>query len=227
MATTFDDIFPEYFTLYRGQATNIPTAGDPEYAIALQLAKASTRKWARTDGMEWNVLWKNFSDGGVTPIVDATYTYAVSDMRKPPKQITIGGSALPVIKPEQVDLVSQNCAWFTGSPSKGWTLHIRTITAEMVGQPIDFVYLKQPIEIVDGSSIIEMSDPTFLIHDMLAARFTNARNGFAVKVHKGEAMSALQNMKVEDISGTYGQSDNLNRSSNGSGFGVTRNASII
>jgi hypothetical protein len=177
--------------------------------------------------MEWNVLWKSLSDDGATPIVDAQYTYAIADMRKPPKQITIGGSPLAVIDPAQVDLVNQNCAWFTGSPSAGWTLHIRTITAQMVGEAIDFVYLKQPNEIVDGTSVIEMSDPTFLIHDMLAARFTNARNGFAVKVHKGEAMQALQNMKVEDISGTYGKSDNLNKSSGGSGFGVTRNASII
>lgn len=223
--TTFNDIFPEYFTLYRGQATNIPSSTDPEYLIALQLAKASVRKWARADGMEWKVLWKNLSDGGVTPVVDAQYTYVIADMRKPPKQITIGGSPLPVIEPHQVDLVSQNCAWFTGSETKGWTLHIRTITSEMVGQPIDFVYLKKPTTIVDGTSEIEMSDPTFLIHDMLAARFTNARNGFAVKVHKGEATLALQNMKVEDISGTAGKSDNLG--SSGAGFGVKRNASII
>lgn len=223
--TTFDDIFPEYFTLYRGQATNIPGSSDPEYLIALQLAKSSTRKWARTDGVEWNVLWKNFSDDGATPIVDAQFDYPITDMRKPPKQITIGGSPLPVIPAHQVDVVAQNVAWFTGSETKGYVLHIRTITAEMVGQDIDFTYLKKPIEIVDGTSEIEMSDPTFLIHDMLAARFTNARNGFAVKVHKGEAMSALQNMKIEDISGTAGKSDNLG--SSGAGFGVTRNASII
>lgn len=218
MATTFNDIFPEYFTLYRGQATNIPNSTDPEYLIAIQLAKSSIRKWARADGVEWIVLWKNFS----TPIVIATNNYPIADMRKPPKQITIGGSPLAVIKPHMVDVVSQNCAWFTGSETKGWTLHIRTITTQMVGKLIDFVYLKRPITIINGASEIEMSDPTFLIHDMLAARFTNARNGFAVKVHKGEAILALQNMKIEDISGTAGQSDNLGTS--GAGFGVTRNA---
>lgn len=225
MATTFNDIFPEYFTLYRGQATNIPGPGDPEYQIALQLAKASVRKWDRTDGIEWNVLWKNFSDDSSETIASGVTEYDVDDMRKPPKQITIGGSPLAVIEPHQVDLVSSNCAWFTGSPSIGWVLHIKTVTSDMVGKAIDFVYLKKPVAITSGASKIEMSDPTFLIHDMLAARFTNARNGFAVKVHKGEAMSALQNMKIEQISGTAGKSDNLG--SQGAGFGVARHASII
>lgn len=218
MATTFAEIFPEYFTLFRGQATNIPGLSDPEYKIALFLAAGSVRAWARADGVEWNVLWKNFSDSSATLIAEGTHAYAIADMRKPPKKITIGGSDLAVIKPEQADLISVNCAWFTGSPSIGWTLHIRTITQEMVGQAIDFIYLRQPTPIVNGTSIIDMSDPNFLIHDMLAARFTQSRNGFAVKVHKAEATLALQNMKIEDISGTYGNSDNLG--SQGAGFGV-------
>lgn len=216
---TFDDIFPEYFTLYRGQATNIPTSSDAEYKIALKLAQNSVRKWDRADGVEWNVLWKNFSDDGSTVVAAGTLTYAITDMRKPPKQITIGGNAVPVVDPQQVDLIaSDNIAWFTGSPTKGWTLHLKAITDDMVGQEIDFIYLKTPNAITTGTSKIEMSDPTFLIHDMLASRFTNARNGFAVKVHKQEAMVALQNMKIENISGTYGRSDNLG--SQGAGFGV-------
>lgn len=229
MAVTFDDIFPEYFTLYRGQATNIPGSTDPEYKIALQLAQNAVRKWDRADGVEWKVLWKNFSDGGNTLIALDTLTYAVPDMRKPPKQISIGGATCVVVKPEQLDLVaSNNVAWFTGSASVGYTLHLKQVTAEQVGMVIDFVYLKTPNPVVDGTSIIEMSDPNYCIQEMLASRFTNARNGFAVKVHKQEALTALQNMKIEDISGTYGNSDNLG--SQGVGFGthgVSRNASII
>lgn len=225
---TFNDIFPEYFTLYRGQATNIPGPSDPEYKIALQLANNSVRKWDRADGHEWNVLWTTLSNTAIPRTIQTgVSSYAITDMRKPPKQITIGGSKVAVIKPEQVDVVaSDNVAWFTGSPSIGYTLHLKTVTQDMVGKKIDFIYLRKPTAIVDGDSVIDMSDPSFLIHDMLAARFTNARNGFAVKVHKQEALTALQNMKIEDMSGTYGNSDNLGLATGGwgvSGVG-TRNA---
>lgn len=228
--TTFDDIFPEYFTLYRGQATNIPSASDPEYKIALKLAKNSVRKWDRADGQEWNVLWTTLSNTNTPRTIQAgVKTYPITDMRKPPKQITIDGSSVAVVEPEKVDMIaSNNVAWFTGSPATGYTLNFRNVTDEMIGKSIDFIYLRKPTEIVDGSSEIDMSDPSFLIHDMLAARFTNARNGFAVKVHKQEALTALQNMKIEDMSGTYGNSDNLGSYGAGWGRSVgTHNADIV
>lgn len=219
MAVTFNDIFPEYFTLYRGQATNIPGSSDPEYKIALQLANNAVRKWDRADGQEWNVLWTTLSDTDIPRIIKAgVVDYSITDMRKPPKQITIDGSRVAVIEPEQVDMVaSTNVALFTGSASVGFTLHLKAVTDDMVGKAIDFIYLRKPNIITNGESIIDMSDPSFMIHDMLASRFTNARNGFAVKVHKQEALTSLQNMKVEDMSGTYGNSDNLG--SYGSGWG--------
>lgn len=225
MATIFNDIFPEYFTLYRGQATNIPKETDPEYKIAIQLANNAVRKWERADGVEWNALWKTYSDDGAEQVNAGVTEYEIADMRKPPKQITIGGNPLAVVPAHQVDLISGNCAWFTGSPSLGWVLHIRYVNEDMAGKTLDFIYLKKATPIKDGRSKIDMSDPTFLIHDMLAARFTNARNGFAVKVHKQEATVALQNMKIEDLSGTAGNSDNLG--TGGTRFGVHTHASIL
>lgn len=226
MAVTFGEIFPEYFTLYRGQATNIPGENDPEYKIAIQLAQNGVRKWDRADGLEWKVLWKTLSDNDTPTLIEADkLVYPITDMRKPPKKITVGGSTIRVVNPQEVDLISgSNFAWFTGSATLGFKLHLKTVDT-LVGKEIDFIYLKTPNKVVDANSIIEMSDPNYLIQEMLASRFTNARNGFAVKVHKGEATLALQNMKIEDISGTYGNSDNLG--SYGSGWGVTRNASII
>lgn len=232
MATTFNDIFPEYFTLYRGQATNIPTASDPEYKIALQLANNSAKKWERADGVEWNELWSNLSDAASPTLVQAgVYDYPITGMRKPPKKVlfrhSTGSTERAVIKPEQVDMYSTSSgfAYFTGSASQGYTLHLSGDITSLVGYEIDFTYQRRVTPITSGASVIDMSDPNFLIHDMLAARFTNARNGFAVKVHKQEANVALQNMKIQNNTGTYGNSDNLG--SQGAGFGVARNVDII
>lgn len=224
MAVTFDDIFPEYFTLYRGQATNIPGASDPEYQIALQLANNAVRKWDRADGIEWNELWVNFADIDGSAVSTGTSEYDIGGMRKQPKSIrfigTTSSTERPVVPAEQADMYSEgSVAYFTGGASTGFVLHLTGDLTTLNGMVIDFTYLKTPYPIVNGSSKIEMSDPNFLIHDMLAARFTNARNGFAVKVHKGEAIAALQNMKIDNNTGTYGNSDRLTPS--GSGFGVS------
>lgn len=222
--TKFDDIFPEYFTLYRGQATNIPGSGDAEYKIALKLANTGVKRWDRADGIEWRELWVNFADVHSTVVATNTHVYDVTDMRKPPKKVRFlkDGRATEraLIRPEQVDMYSpdRGIAYFTGGASQGWKLHLTGDLSTLDGWTIDFTYLKKPYEIVDGDSKIEMSDPNFLIFDMLTSRFTNARNGFAVKIYKGEAREALQNMKIDNNTGTYGNSDNLG--SQGAGFGV-------
>ena len=52
-----------------------------------------------------------------------------------------------------------------------------------------------------------MSDPNFAIQYMLASRFQNTRNGFGYKTAKFEADTALANMKIENNSGVYGNSE--------------------
>lgn len=226
----FDEIFEEYYTIFRGQNSNLPTTGDREYETGIQLGNNAIRKWDRADGVEWKELRKTLAeatDGGKLTVASQTTYAAPVDMRKPPGFITVGSrGTIKVVSPAVADQyggVSSAYAYFTGSANKGFVLHFNNGTD--AGLAIDYLYLKKPTLITDGTSIPDMSDPNFMIQEMLATRFLNNRNGFGYKIAKQEATLALQNMKIENNSGTEGNSDNLGGTG---GWGRrSRNATII
>lgn len=239
----FNDIFEEYYTIFRGQNSNIPVSGDREYDTAVQLGNNAIRKWDRADGVEWRELRTTLIEdaariaalapghtevaGDLLTVASQT-TYATPlNMRKPPGFISVGSQELiKVVSPavaNQYGGVSSAYAYFTGSANTGYTLHFDNGTDADL--PIDYIYLRKPVMIVDGTSIPDMSDPNFMIQEMLATRFLNNRNGFGYKIAKQEATLALQNMKIENNSGTEGNSDNLGGTG---GWGRrSRNATII
>jgi hypothetical protein len=206
----FDAIFAEYFPLFRGQASSIPTSGDAEYKIAMVLANNAIRKWDRADGTEWPELWETaLVDGtGDTTTSSSTTEYAApTNMRKPPAYVSLGSNRLPVVNAADAGNFSgTGYCYFTGSANTGYVLHLNT---NLDGVAIDYIYLKVPRLITKGTDKPDMSDPNFMIQDMLAARFANERNGFAYKIYKNEATVTLQNMKVEAMSGTRGNSDRM------------------
>lgn len=229
----FDAIFAEYYALYRGQATSIPVFGDPEYGIGIQLGNNSIRKWARADSEEWNELKTTLQAMIPNQAVAATIT--IANMKKQPKRVFLsGGTSFEVISNDRIDDYSNlnGLAWFTGGANTGWVLHMGGSLTQVTGQLVDFPMQRKPVFLATatnpGATIIDMSDPNFMIQDMLASRAANARNGFLYKVAKAEANIALQNMKVENHSGTAGASINLfdNQSSGnwGRSGGVTNNA---
>lgn len=239
----FSEIFEEYYTIFRGQNSNIPVSGDREYDTAIQLGNNAIRKWDRADGVEWKELRTTLIKdaarialltpphtevaGDLLTVASQTAYAAPLNMRKPPGFITVGSRELiKVISPAQADQyggVSSAFAYFTGSANTGFTLHFDNGTD--AGLPIDYTYLRKPVYITDGTSVPDMSDPNFMIQEMLATRFLNNRNGFGYKITKQEATLALQNMKIENNSGTEGNSDNLGGTG---GWGMrSRNARII
>ena len=224
---TFDQIFDEYYTLFRGQATNIPASGDREYEAAIRLANNSIRKWDRADGVEWRELRTTLTDavdGDKLTVASQTAYDAPTDMRKPPGYISVGErERIKVISPVQAQVYGgpgSAYAYFTGSANTGFTLHFNN--GDTSGDTIDYIYLRKPTYITDGSTIPDMSDPNFMVQEMLATRFLNLRNGFGYKIAKQEATLALQNMKIENNSGTEGNGDNLGGTG---GWGKVRHAS--
>ena len=235
---TFEQIFQEYYTLFRGRATSFPVYGDREYAVAIQFANNAIRKWERADGQ----LWRELIDTAQkqTTAVWATnqrtiiggqldYT-APSNMRKPPAFIWLfdGSSQVRIecIEPQDVQHHPELSAvcFFSGSAQTGYTLHIGQVLSEQYENcGIDFVYYKKAtlfnVATSPAAQIPELSDPNFIIQDMLASRYTNTRNGFGLNVSKKEASLSLANMKIENNSGVYSNAEILK--SIGSGWGTT------
>ena len=225
----FDDIFREYYALFRGQATNIPAYGSAEYSVGIQLANNAIRKWVRADGEEWVELWTTHQlQTPGAAIATNTHTYNILNMRKVPKKVYFSdGSSYDVIDPGQIDDYSDlnGLAYFTGGANKGWVLHLDGNLAPLNGKLFDFPYLSNPVFIPNTASapatVPQMSDVNFMIQDMLASRYANAKNGFGYKTAKNDATVALQNMKIENGSGTQGKSLNLFQNQQTAGWGVS------
>lgn len=225
----FQDVFQEYFPQFRGQAVNIPsTFEDREWKQAIILCNASIKKWDRADGTLWNELVARAQDQSLTifPLVAKTITsgtvsYAApTNMRKPPKEVwAFNGTnyrKIQVVDAKDLSGLSElsSAVTFLGSANAGYTMLISQKTSDDYnGWQVDYLYYRKPNTLpfsqLAADVVLDMSDPTFAIQDMLAGRFTNARNGFGYKVASAEAKSALLNMKIENSSGVPGRSDNL------------------
>lgn len=224
---TFAEIFTEYYSLFRARATSIPVFGDREFNIGIHLANNAIRKWDRADGQLWRELEVRAQDQSTTiwatlnrSIVDGTTGYTPpSNMRKPPAYVWFfnGTSqvAHKVINPEEAEGRTElaDTILFTGGANSGYIMVIGANLAEQYnGWQVDYIYTKTPTYMTtatDPSALIpEMSDTNFMIQDMIASRAAQARNGFLYKTAKADAQTALANMKIENNSGTYGNTQN-------------------
>jgi len=236
--TKFSEVFPEYYALYRGQATAVPVWPNPEYKVAIQLANAAIKIWDRTDGILWRELVTSL---GVQKVISPEYVNVLSsistaaplNMRKPPAfvRFTSPNGRITDVKvslPENAAGInttrSSGNIWFIGGASTGFTMQMEpTLFDTLTGSTFDYVYIKKPTlltTLADPKDIvIDMSDPTFLVQKMLAFRFQNSRNGFGYKTADSDATGALANMKLENYSGTYGDTES---SIADSGWGTPR-----
>lgn len=213
---TFTEIFAEYYAIFRNRTTNLPAFGDREYTIAIHLGNEAIKKWAR--GAEAMLPRELIDLGsrqttGVWPTVERTFdtgklTHAMpTNMRKPPKFIRVGTGTtdIEVIPPEEALDVAPTSAspYFIGGANNRYTLVIpSSMATQYDGETMDFVYDKNPtfLQVAEtpAATVIEMSDPAFMIHRMVQMRATR-KAGVLYTVAKAEATECLQAMKIENM----------------------------
>lgn len=227
MTQTFDDLFPEYWTQYRGQATNLPDSSSREYAIAINLANSTIREWLGADNIKWKELWTTLQDEDPKTFSSGTTTYDIDSMSEPPGFVYLVDTdgtktKLTVVEPYEIEdfTGSSTFAYFTGSTGNGFTLHLEGDLSQYDGFDIDFPYQRLPNFIEDGNSVPDMSDPNFLVQGMLYRRFISTKNGMGYNNAKTAADTALANMKIKNNTGTFGNSSKVRDTSPGFGTGV-------
>jgi len=234
----FSEIFAAYFSQFRGQAVAIPSFGDREYSLGIQLGNSAIRTWDRVDGQLWRELIVTAGEQttGVWATVDRSVTgitaVTPSNMRKPPAFVRIGNangySDIGVVPPQEAKDYSDTSSiiWFSGGANTGYTMHLGSnLATQHNGQAIDYVYVKKPtlLTVTPTPAAIEpeMSDPEFMIQKMVELRARPARNGFLYKTASADAKTALLNMKIENDSGVWGNSDRI-KGILDNGWGVNR-----
>jgi hypothetical protein len=210
----FDDLFSEYYTLYRAEAT-VPDSDDDEYTIAMRFVNNALNRWANYDATYWKELFEtNKVDGsGDQTIVTSQTDYAAPDnMREAGGSVKILDSSnnvvqrYGIIEPQEAQfrIEQSTYAYFTGDPSNGFTLHLNPApTSSLSGNQIDYVYYKNPTEFTTGTDVAECPNSRFLVQHALSNRFRASRNWTGYQTALRDAEEALKNMKQDNDSGTW------------------------
>lgn len=221
------EIFTAYFSQFRGQSTSIPTFSDREFKSGIQIGNSAIRTWERVDGQLWRELIVTAQQQDVVtwPLVDRTVTGLTlnppKNMRKPPAFVVFkngnGGTyEVPVAPPQEAQNSSplSGFIWFEGGANGGYKMHLTDMLAsQYAGWSINYVYVKKATLLTvatdPSAMVVEMSDPEFMIQKMVELRSRPARNGFLYKTASADAKVALLNMKIENDSGVWGNSDRM------------------
>lgn len=207
---TYDEIFAQYYTLYRAEATT-PDSSDDEYIIGMRLANEALNRWANYDGMYWPQLFalSGGSTGGVVTTTSGTRAYLTpTDFKEAGGWININSagtrqSLIPIIAPEEAQfrVPDSSYAYFTTIAGGRQQLNL-SLDPGTTGSSIDYVYYKKPTQYTTGSSVSEIPNPDFIVHRMLANRFRASRNPYYTSALR-DAEDALKNMKIDADSGTW------------------------
>lgn len=206
------DLFTAYYTQYRNEAT-IPDSTDDEFTIFLRLANEAINRWANYDNTYWRELFStlSLSDETVQVVTGTTDYDAPDDFREAGGFISIKDSSgntvrtYAVKEPNEVQFLTDNSqyAYFSGDASNGYTLHLNpSPDAAINGMDIDYTYYKLPTLFTTGSDTTEMSEPYFIVHRALWARFRGSRNPYSNEA-KADAEDVLKTMQMDNNSGNW------------------------
>lgn len=236
----YEEIFAGYYSQFRGQATSIPAFGNREYTLGVQLANSAIRTWDRVDGQLWRELIVTAGEQSVPVWATANRTVTgtsmtpPNNMRKPPAfvRFTSGSGSFDVstVPPQEAKDYGNTSSiiWFEGGANTGYVMHLGgQLATQYAGWTIDYVYVKKPTLLIftadQNDVVVDMSDPEYIIQKMVELRARPARNGFLYKTASADAKTALLNMKIENDSGVWGNSDRMrDLLANGQGWGVNR-----
>ena len=209
---TYDEIFEQYYNLYRAEATT-PDSSDDEYTIGMRFANNAILRWEKYDNTFWKELFTDTSldKGGAT----VTTTAGTASYRAPELLRVLGGNVrlldsngkivkrIPVLEPQEVQFKNEhaNFVYLTGNNASGRKINFN-VAPDQSGLTIEYDYYKAANLITDGSSVPEMSNPDFMIDHMLSSRFRSSRNPY-YGTAKRDAEAKLGQMKMENDSGTW------------------------
>jgi hypothetical protein len=202
-----------------------PTSSDDDYTIIKRLANHWIHQWEQEEGTLWNELWAqaSFNNTGATSY---SLTSSVSNMMFPGGYVlftssTSSNTYFNVVKPERVTDLKDNTqafCYFTGNPQSGFTLYFNPnyYPTGSTGT-INFPYYKKATELSTGGSLLEMSDPEFVIHGCVSDWIVKKDPAESDR-HFQIAQGKLRGMKTRNLMDIWSQENKIPQRSYG--FGV-------
>lgn len=193
-----EDLMEEIYLDFEKSA-DTPDKTSEDYLVRLRYVRKAIEKWEGESGIEWKELFGTIS-GTLTAGVynDNSGTDTLEKFKRPAGFLRVGTDKYEYVRPEQVEKeVRENASKkiYTVTGSKG-TYAINVYPA--VSGAFTLNYRKIATKFYTGSETteIEMSDPSFIIHDVLSQLYLDDQNGQQSSVELQIAGNKMEAMKL-------------------------------
>lgn len=201
---TEEQIQQHIHSLYEGDA-DYPQEDDDDYVYRRTLINGAINRWQNDKGVLWNEL---FTDTIATPAGSTlTVSSGTTQYNTPSAFLFAGGyvkidnTTLLVVKPEQSQHYPQDpsIAYFLGNPKDGYKLVIpEAVAANHNGATIFYPFYKTASLVADKEDKLEMSDPFFAVHYVVADLYKQDNNSSQQNHHLIQAEERLSQMEIKN-----------------------------
>lgn len=214
---TILEALTEVFTMYEKSA-DAPDTSSEDFVVRLAYANAAIDKWENEEGMDWKELYSTISNTlDANGEFDDTATLA--DFKRPAGYLMIGSTKYEYVRPERWEVESQGSKKvYTVTGAKG--THIIKVNPNPGAVAFTLDYRKTATKYSTGleATEVEMSDPYFIVHDVLTQLYLDDRNSNQVSYELQVAQNKMDAMKRINESAPFYQPTGVDDDTN-IGFG--------
>lgn len=180
------------------KSIDAPDKTSEDYLVRLRFVRKSIEKWANEMGVEWRELYGTITDTMTSGVFNDQNV--LSDFVRPAGFLRIGSDKYEYVRPEKVEEEQRlypTKKIYTVTGSLG-TFSINAYPSITGTFSLD--YRKLPTLFYTGNETthIQMSDPTFIIHEVLAQLYLDDDNSTQASVELQVASAKLDAMKLQN-----------------------------
>lgn len=191
-----EDLMEEIYLDFE-KSTDAPDKTSEDYLVRLRYVRKAIDKWENEQGIEWKELYGTIIGTLTNGICNDNVTTLV-DFKRPAGFLKIGDDKYEYVRPERVESeqrMNENKKIYTVTGSKG-TFSINVYPA--VSDSFTLDYRKEATKFYTGNETthIQMSDPSFIIHDVLGQLYLDDDNGSQANVEIQTASAKMDAMRL-------------------------------
>lgn len=202
------------------KSSDEPDTTSEDFIVRLEYCNASIEKWENELGIKWKELYGNLSGTLVNGVCNNQTTLA--DFKEPAGFLKIGNDKYQYVRPEMVEKEQRNNASkkiYTVTGSKG-SFSINVYPVVDGSFTLDYRKYATFYSTGEETTPIQMSDPSFIIHDVLAQLYLDDDNGTQANVEIQVAGAKMEAMKLNNEVDPFNNNNNFPSDDNFDGFGV-------
>ena len=201
--STIQEALTSVYTIYE-QSSDAPDTTSDDWKIRVAYANDSVGKWETEKGMDWKELYVTLSAN-----LAANGTYTLPDaFKRPVGNLIIGTDQYVYARPERYpeDVLSGKRVYTITGKKKGFLLKTSPVPTSLA---FTLDYKKYADTFTTGTEAgeLEMSDESFLIHDVLMQIYLQDNNSALASVYMQLAAQDLDGMKLENERTTFNNPD--------------------